>query len=169
MKHLIILAALAATGAFAQTTSQGQSSQVSGQSIAAVESGAVQIISNDAVQPTTTTVKTTGNAIAPGIYNSSGGYNCGGGTSLAAGGPGWAFGGGSSRELSGCLGLYRMDKAAGRANAAMRASQDEKLDMLERVKYAQQAEAFSRVWDAEYCALDGGADAYKRAGLECPQ
>ena len=158
------------------SAAQGQTSQVSGESTAIIAPGAVNITSNGApespvkavINSGETAVKSVGAAIAPGVYNSSGLYTCFGGTSAAVGWMGHAVSGGTTREMNNCLGLHRMDKAAGRANAAVQASRNEKLSKEDRDEYADQAKKFSKLWDAEYCALDGGADAYEAAGMICP-
>lgn len=172
----LVLALLSPAQAQTVTAGQGQTSTLQGESTAIIAPGAVNITSNGApdlpykVQETTgsTSVKTVGAAIAPGVYNSSGLYTCFGGTSVAAGFMGGSASAGTTREMNNCLGLHRMDKAAGRANAAVQASRNEKLDEADRKAYQKQAEQFSKLWDAEYCALDGGADAYEAAGMTCP-
>lgn len=169
--------AILTSPARAQSATQGQTTSASGVSAAVISEGAVQINSTGTAElpykvqeyTGTQTLKTTGNAIAPGVYNSSGTYACLGGASVAAGGPGWSFSGGNAREAAGCLGLHRMDKAAGRANAAARLAADKGLPSEERAGYQRQVDAFSRLWDAEYCAMEGGAAAFAAAGMECPK
>ena len=172
----LVLALLSPAQAQTVTAGQGQTSTLQGESTAIIAPGAVNITSTGApdlpykVQETTgsTSVKTVGAAIAPGVYNSSGLYTCFGGTTGAVGYLGGSISGGTTREMNNCLGLHRMDKAAGRANAAVQASRNEKLDEADRKAYQKQAEQFSKLWDAEYCALDGGAEAYEAAGMTCP-
>lgn len=198
-KHAFALAAaLASFGAMAAdiATTQGQTSLLQGQSTASIESGAVNINSIGAPdspykineQRGTTTIRTAPQVIAPSIANSSGGYNCTGGVS--GGGSVIGFGGSAAKsiEMNDCRGFFRMDKAAGRAGAAIKAAQTlgEKIAAAkaaaaerkavadtrdlesERAMYAEQAQKFTKLWDAEYCALEGGAAAYAKAGLECP-
>lgn len=172
----LVLALISPAQAQTVTAGQGQTSQLSGESTAIIAPNAVNITSNGApespvkavINSGETAVKSVGAAIAPGVYNSSGLYTCFGGTSAAVGWMGHAVSGGTTREMNNCLGLHRMDKAAGRANAAVQASRNEKLSKEDRDEYADQAKKFSKLWDAEYCALDGGADAYEAAGMICP-
>lgn len=178
-KHAFALAlALASFGVMAAdiAATQGQTSLVQGQSTASIASGAVEINSIGAPelpykiseQRGTTTIRTAPQVIAPSIGNSSGGYNCTGGVS--GGGSVIGFGGSAAKsiEMNDCRGFFRMDKAAGRAGAAIKASRDTTLPPEERAMYAEQAIKFTKLWDAEYCALEGGAAAYAKAGLECP-
>lgn len=178
-KHAFALAlALASFGVMAAdiATTQGQNSVVQGQSTASIASGAIEITSIGAPdspykiseQRGTTTIRTAPQVIAPSIGNSSGGYNCTGGVS--GGGSVIGFGGSAAKsiEMNDCRGFFRMDKAAGRAGAAIKASRDATLPPEERAMYAEQAVKFTKLWDAEYCALEGGAAAYAKAGLECP-
>lgn len=174
-----IIAALALAGmAHAQQATQGQQTAVDSAAQAIIAPGAVAITSNGASElpakhitnesTGTTTVRTTGQAIAPGIYNSSGQYTCFGGVSFGIGVPGAAASGGSTVSQADCYRLHRMDKAAGRAGAAMKAAADPTVAPPARAQFAAQGEAFSKLWDAEYCAMDGGAAAFEAAGMQCP-
>lgn len=185
----LVLALISPVQAADISAAQGQTSTVSGQSYAGIESGAVNVISNGSPElpykviesKGTTTVKNVGGLVAPGIVNSSGGYNCSGGVSAGLAVPGGSATFGSTTEGKACPGFHRMDKAAGRANAAakqvalyeerMAATKDQKLiDKYDALRIAayEQVEAWSRVWDAEYCAMEDGATAMKKAGLKCP-
>ena len=154
-----------------QTVSTG-----TGTSEANIASGAVVVNSYGApeagykeVRTTgTQTLKSTGQAIAPGVYNSSGLYTCFGGASGGLGVPGLALTAGGTTSQKDCYALHRMDKAAGRAGAAIKAAADATQPADVRATYAQQAERFSKLWDAEYCGMEGGSAAFAKAGLECP-
>lgn len=144
MKYLaILLAALAATPAFAQSTLTGTNTS----DAAALNAGNNQAITiNQAADPAHTTsdgsLKTTGQAIAPGVYNASGTYNCFGGASAALGWMGAAIGGGGTVSQTECYRLHLMDKAR-QANQPV-------------------------VYAALFCQFPDGRAAYEAAGIPCP-
>ena len=94
-------------------------------------------------------LRTTGQAIAPVVTNSSGTYTCFGGASAAVGFMGGALGGGSTVAQAECYRLHAMDKVAARVNAGDK--------------------SFIPVWDALMCQFPDVADAYRLAGKSCPQ
>lgn len=144
MKYLaILLAALAISPAFAQSNLTGTNSSES----AALNAGNHQDITiNQAANPAHTTsdgtLKTTGQAIAPGVYNASGTYNCFGGASAAVGWLGAAIGGGGTVSQAECYRMHLMDKAR-QANQPV-------------------------VYAALFCQFSDGRAAYEAAGLDCP-
>lgn len=144
MKYLaIVLASLAISPAFAQSTLTGTNSS----DAAALNAGNNQDITiNQAANPAHTTsdgsLKTTGQAIAPGVYNASGTYNCFGGASAAVGWMGAAIGGGSTVSQAECYRMHLMDKAR-QANQPV-------------------------VYAALFCQFPDGKAAYEAAGIPCP-
>lgn len=142
---ILLLSMLAAIPALAQNVSSAQQDSTS----AAMNAGNNQAITvNQAANPANTHVtsdgslKTTGQAIAPGVYNASGTYNCFGGASAAVGWMGGAVGGGTTVAQTECYRLHLMDKA----------------------KQANQPVVYA----ALFCQFADGKAAYEAAGIPCP-
>lgn len=87
------------------------------------------------------TVKTTGQAFAPAMAVSSGGFNCTGTNGLGIGGTGFAVSGGMSKEMPGCLAL----------NAAVLYGQKGDAEMFENIM----------------CEIPAVAAARKKKGFDC--
>lgn len=154
MKKLLVVCLLAFSGAaLAQVVpvpivGQTQASTVASTSGADNHNNGSQVLNSYASEiPTSTSIKTTGTAIAPTITNSSGTYTCFGGASVAAGFLGGAISAGTTVKQDECYRLYLMDKAASRVNTAP---------------------VYAVVWDALYCQFPDGQAAYEAAGLKCP-
>jgi hypothetical protein len=142
---ILLLALLAVSPSFAQSLSSSQQESISAASNAGNNQG---VTINQAASPALTHVttdgslKTTGQAIAPGVYNASGTYNCFGGASIAAGWMGGAVSGGTTVEQTACYRMHLMDKARARGQTV--------------------------VYDALFCQFPDGKAAYEAAGLACP-
>lgn len=153
MKKTIIALALALSlPAFAQVGADSQSRAGATASLGSVNSSTtVNLPGSSPTQGVmygggydisgTQTVKSTGQAIAPNLMVSSGGFNCAGTTSAALGLPGFAASGGTTAELAGCLTL----------NAAL--------------LYGQRGDA--PMFEAIMCELAPVKAAQKKRGFDC--
>lgn len=141
---LFIVACLfACVGVQAQSLSNGNNLGQTSESAASIAPGAVVIDNSNKSQPLARTeLKTVGTAIAPGVYNASGTYNCFGGASAAIGVMGWGAGGGATVSQAECYRMHLMDKA----------------------KQANQPQVYA----ALFCQFPDGKAAYEAAGIECP-
>jgi hypothetical protein len=137
MKKIIAAAlfSFATVSAFAQVNASTNATTNS--SSGATNQGVNQGITfNSAAQPTTTTVKTTGNAVVSGFAGSFSSDYCGGTAGLAVGGPGFAVSAGAPKIDHGCTLLRsfeRLQQAAASDPADAPALHAAALDVLAEV------------------------------------
>lgn len=159
-----LLAAALLSIAFVPAHAQSMGANLSGQASAANEGNNQNLTVNTTAPDRQTihyegsqTIKTTGQAYAPTIQNSSGVYTCFGGASAGVGVAGFALAGGGTISQAECYRLHLMDKAANRVAAANQSGD------------SKTATAYAKVWDAGFCQFADGKAMYEAAGMTCPQ